>query len=110
MNLASLVLRIQPERRAAAEAALTALPGVECHAMSDDGKLIVTVEETPESSVASTLIAVHGVPEVLAVTLAYEHNPHLSSSPDSASNSSDPASPSSTLTPTTHSPCEEVQP
>ena len=44
MNLASLVLRIQPERRAAAEAALTALPGVECHAMSDDGKLIVTVE------------------------------------------------------------------
>ena len=101
MNLASLVLRIQPERRAAAEAALTALPGVECHAMSDDGKLIVTVEETPQSSVAETLIAVHGVPEVLAVTLAYEHNPHLSSFPDS-----DP----STLAPATHSPCEEVQP
>ena len=101
MNLASLALRIQPERRAAAEAALTALPGVECHAMSDDGKLIVTVEETPQSSVAETLIAVHGVPEVLAVTLAYEHNPHLSSFPDS-----DP----STLTPATHSPCEEVQP
>ena len=101
MNLASLVLRIQPERRAAAEAALTALPGVECHAMSDDGKLIVTVEETPQSSVAETLIAVQGVPEVLAVTLAYEHNPHLSSFPDS-----DP----STLTPATHSPCEEVQP
>ena len=101
MNLPSLVLRIQPERRVAAEAALTALPGVECHAMSDDGKLIVTVEETPQSSVAETLIAVHGVPEVLAVTLAYEHNPHLSSFPDS-----DP----STLTPATHSPCEEVQP
>ena len=101
MNLASLVLRIQPERRVAAEAALTALPGVECHAMSDDGKLIVTVEETSQSSVAETLIAVHGVPEVLAVTLAYEHNPHLSSFPDS-----DP----STLTPATHSPCEEVQP
>ena len=51
--------------------------------------------------VQETLIAVHGVPEVLAVTLAYEHNPHLSSFPDS-----DP----STLTPATHSPCEEVQP
>ena len=101
MNLASLVLRIQPERRIAAEDALTALPSVECHAISDDGKLIVTVEETPQSSVAETLIAVHGVPEVLAVTLAYEHNPHLSSFPDS-----DP----STLTPATHSPCEEVQP
>ena len=101
MNIASLVLRIRPETRAEAEAALCALPGVECHHMSDDGKLIVTVEETPQSSVAETLIAVHGVPEVLAVTLAYEHNPHLSSFPDS-----DP----STLTPATHSPCEEVQP
>ena len=69
--------------------------------MSDDGKLSVTVVEPPQSSVAETLIAVHGVPEVLAVTLAYEHNPHLSSFPDS-----DP----STLTPATHSPCEEVQP
>ena len=101
MGLASLVLRINPHQRIAAEAALGAFPGVECHAMSDDGKLIVTVEETPQSSVAETLIAVHGVPEVLAVTLAYEHNPHLSSFPDP-----DP----STLTPATHSPCEEVQP
>ena len=101
MNIVSLVLRIHPETRAEAEAALMAFPGVECHGMSDDGKLIVTVEETPQSSVAETLIAVHGVPEVLAVTLAYEHNPHLSSFPDS-----DP----STLTPATHSPCEEVQP
>ena len=94
MNIASLVLRIHPAQRAAAESALTALPGVECHGMSDDGKLIVTVEETAESSVSDTLIAVHSVPYVLAVTLAYENNPHLSS----------------TLSNPTDSPCEEVQP
>ncbi len=94
MNIASLVLRIQPAQRAAAETALIALPGVECHGMSDDGKLIVTVEETAESSVSDTLIAVHSVPYVLAVTLAYENNPHLSS----------------TLSNPTDSPCEEVKP
>ena len=94
MHIASLVLRIFPAQRAAAEAALTALPGVECHAMSDDGKLIVTVEETAQSSVSDTLIAVHSVPYVQAVTLAYENNPHLSS----------------TLSNPTDSPCEEVKP
>ena len=57
MNLASLVLRIQPERRVAAEAALTALPGVECHAMSDDGKLIVTVDAHGNTSAASIPLA-----------------------------------------------------
>ena len=41
MNIVSLVLRIHPETRAEAEAALTAYPGVECHGMSDDGKLVV---------------------------------------------------------------------
>ena len=81
MHIASLVLRIFPAQRAAAEAALTALPGVECHGMSEDGKLIVTVEETPSSSVSDILIAVHSLSYVQAVTLAYENNPHLSSSP-----------------------------
>ena len=43
MNIVSLVLRIKPETRAEAEAALCAFPGVQCHGMSDDGKLVVTV-------------------------------------------------------------------
>ena len=73
MNIASLVLRIRPETRAEAEAALRALPGVECHHMSDDGKLIVTVEDVPGAAMSDTLIAVHRVPQVLAATLAYEH-------------------------------------
>ena len=41
MNIVSLVLRIKPDSRADAEAALTAFPGVECHGMSEDGKLVV---------------------------------------------------------------------
>ena len=97
MNIASLVLRIFPAQRAAAEAALMALPGVECHGMSADGKLVVTVEETAESSVSDTMIAVHSVPYVLAVTLAYENNPHFSAT------STNPTEP-------TDSPCEEIKP
>ena len=73
MSLASLVLRIHPQRRSSAEAALTAFPGVECHGMSDDGKLVVTVEDADGAAMSDTLIALHRVPQVLAATLAYEH-------------------------------------
>ena len=72
MNIVSLVLRIHPETRAEAEAALTAYPGVECHGMSEDGRLIVTVEDAPGAAMSETLIAIHRIPEVLAATLAFE--------------------------------------
>jgi len=78
MNIVSLVLRIKPETRAEAEAALTAFPGVECHGMSDDGKLVVTVEDAEGAAMSDTLIALHRVPQVLAATLAYEHSDVLS--------------------------------
>ena len=77
MGLASLVLRINPHQRTAAEAALSAFPGVECHGMSDDGKLIVTVEDVPGAALSDTLIAIHRIPEVLAATLAFEANDSL---------------------------------
>ncbi|MGE5471263.1 MAG: chaperone NapD [Bacteroidota bacterium] len=73
MNIVSLVLRIHPETQRAAEAALTAFPGVECHGMSDDGRLVVTAESNEEGTLSDTLIAIHRIPEVLAATLAYEH-------------------------------------
>ena len=74
MSIASLVLRIRPETRSAAEAALMAFPGVECHGMSDDGKLVVTVEDVEGAAMSDTLIAIHRVPQVLATTLAYENS------------------------------------
>ncbi|MEI7612047.1 MAG: chaperone NapD [Betaproteobacteria bacterium] len=74
MSIASLVLRIRPETRAGAEAALLAFPGVECHGMSDDGKLVVTVEDVEGAAMSDTLIAIHRVPQILATTLAYENS------------------------------------
>ena len=98
MNIASLVLRIHPHTRAEAEAALAAYPGVECHGMSDDGKLVVTVEDTEGAAMSDTLIAIHRVPQVLAATLAYEHR-------DVQLSNHLPAP----LPQATNSPCEEAQ-
>lgn len=96
MNIVSLVLRVRPDTRPEAEAALHALPGVECHHMSDDGRLIVTVEDAPDAAMSDTLIAIHRVPQVLATTLAYEYTDNsISTTP--------------TQTPR-NSPCQEVKP
>ena len=96
MNIVSLVLRVRPDTRSEAEAALHALPGVECHHMSDDGRLIVTVEDAPGAAMSETLIAIHRVPQVLATTLAYEHTDEsLSTTPTPISR---------------NSPCQEVKP
>lgn len=84
MNIVSLVLRIHPETRLAAEAALTAMPGVECHDMSADGRLVATVEDAPGAAMSDTLIAIHRIPQVLAATLAYEYSDaQLTNFPDS---------------------------
>ena len=96
MNIVSLVLRVRPETRPEAETALHALPGVECHHMSDDGRLVVTVEDLPGAAMSETLIAIHRVPQVLAATLAYEHTD------DSISTIPTPIP--------RNSPCQEVQP
>jgi periplasmic nitrate reductase NapD len=93
MNIVSLVLRVRPEARAEAEAALIAFPGVECHGMSPDGKLVVTVEDADGVAMSDTLIAIHRVPQVLAATLAYEHRDVQVSNHQ----------------PTPNSPCEEAQ-
>ena len=83
MNITSLVLRIRPETQAAAQRALLALPGVECHQMSEDGRLIVTVEDADGAAMSDTLIAIHRVPEVLAAALAYEYSDaQLSNQPE----------------------------
>ena len=74
MSIASLVLRIHPETRSEAESALVAFPGVECHGMSEDGKLVVTVEDVEGAAMSDTLIAIHRVPQILAATLAYENS------------------------------------
>jgi nitrate reductase NapD len=84
MNIVSLVLRILPETRLATEAALTAMPGVECHEMSADGRLVATVEDAPGVAMSDTLIAIHRIPQVLATTLAYEYSDaQLTKYPDS---------------------------
>lgn len=73
MNLSSLVVHARPGKTPLLHAAMHGLPGVEVHAATDDGRLVVTVEECAESSVADTMMKIQTMEGVLSMSLAYHY-------------------------------------
>ena len=73
MNICSLVVHARPERLGGVQKDLEGMPGVEIHGRSDDGKLIVTVEDTSQSPAADTVMALHNVDGVLNAVLIYHY-------------------------------------
>ena len=73
MRLASLLLSVLPERRAALCAELAALPGVRVHQELPGSKLVVTVEDGPDHELMDSLLAAQGLPGVVCSTLTYEY-------------------------------------
>jgi nitrate reductase NapD len=73
MNICSLVVHVKPEVAPAVQARLEDLPGVEVHGGADLGKLVVTVEDSPDVQAADTITAIGGVQGVLSTVLIYHY-------------------------------------
>ncbi|HEB94905.1 MAG TPA: ferredoxin [Sedimenticola thiotaurini] len=73
MNVCSLVVHAHPEQSAAVKARLEEFPGVEVHGGGETGKLIVTVEDTDEDSVADTMMSFNAVDGVISSILIYHY-------------------------------------
>jgi nitrate reductase NapD len=68
-EVASVIVSALPGRRDLLKAQMLALPGVEIHAETPDGRFIVTVESTGQASAGDTLLALHRLDAVLAAAL-----------------------------------------
>jgi len=71
MNICGVLVQGRPADRTRIHAALTAMPGVEVHAETEAGQLVVTVEEAEQASAANTLVDINNVQGVLAASLVY---------------------------------------
>lgn len=71
MDVASAVVHAMPCSRDGVRAELQALPGVEIHAETPDGRFIVTVADTPGSPAADTVARLHSMRGVLAAAMDY---------------------------------------
>lgn len=79
-HIAGVVVHARPERLAAVRASLDNMAGLEVHATSPEGRLVVTVEGDARQAVADALTSLHRLDGVLSACLVYEHSETESSS------------------------------
>jgi len=73
VNISSAIIYAVPRRADIVRALLTALPGVEIHAETKDGRFIVTVEDLPGIPAADTVMRLHQLENVLYAAMVCEH-------------------------------------
>ncbi len=71
INISSLIVGVQPAMRDRVCAGLNGLPGVEVHACSDDGRMIVSLETCNERTTVDTFEAIRQLDGVLSASLVY---------------------------------------
>jgi nitrate reductase NapD len=72
-NICSCVVHARPGSGEGVAARLCALPGVEIHAGADVDKLVVTIEDTPDTLAADTIGTLNDIPGVINTVLIYHY-------------------------------------
>ena len=70
VHIASLIVRVRPERADAVASHIARMSGAEIHA-NEDGKIIVVLEAASERALADHMDALRQVPDVLMVSLVF---------------------------------------
>lgn len=74
MNITSAIVYALPNAHEALRRHLPALPGVEIHAETPDGRFIITIEDSADAaSVPDTVTALQGLEGVLSVAMVYQY-------------------------------------
>ena len=73
MNIAGVLVHARPDKADQVAARLDALPGVEVHQRSDDGRLVITVEDIDETTAGERLLEIQLFEGLLSASLVYHH-------------------------------------
>ena len=74
MNICGILVNSRPENVAAVTERLVAIAGIEVHAASDDGQMVITLEELEEDSTADKLFSIQDIEGVISASMIYHHN------------------------------------
>ncbi len=74
MNISSAILHIAPGRIDEARSALLAMSGLEIHAETPEGKMVVVLEDDDLESAANKYVALHAAPGVASVAMVYQYS------------------------------------
>ena len=73
MSISGLVLHVLPECVHSVSSEITGFPGVEVHAETDDGKLVVTIDCEKDSEATDTFVKFRDIDGVLSTSLIYNY-------------------------------------
>lgn len=73
MNICGCLVSAAPGTAERVRAEAEAMDGVEVHAVTEDGRLVVVVEDTASQRASETIMAIHQIGGVISVTLTYHH-------------------------------------
>ncbi|WP_423194163.1 chaperone NapD [Cupriavidus sp. H18C2] len=73
-HIAGIMVFAQPGQLDRVRHAIDAMTGVEVHAVSDAGKLVVTAEAPTSQAIVAQLTCLHQLEGVVSATLVYQHN------------------------------------
>lgn len=85
IDICGLLVQTRAERVSEVRERLARMPGVEVHAATDDGRLVVTVEGTAQHPALDTITGLVDVPGVAATSLVYQYSDHQAREQESAS-------------------------
>jgi nitrate reductase NapD len=71
MNISGVLVRAYPEQVTSVGESLVAMQGVEVHGNSDDGRIVVTVEQDDANLMSDVLTNMQTIPGVLAASMVY---------------------------------------
>ncbi len=71
MNISSAIVHARPRDLAVVQSGLASLEGVEVHAVSPEGKLIVTIETEDDSSNVATYECIGRLDGVMSAAMVY---------------------------------------
>ncbi len=73
IHISGIVVHAAPQNTEAVRTQLESIPGVEVHAASELGKMVVTLEKSSEQETADTFEQISKMPEVLSTAMVYHH-------------------------------------
>ena len=73
MNICGVLVHAAPDRAEDVVAAIRRIPGGEVHEFSENGRLVVTLEDTVDATAFDGLTSIHRLPGVVAASLVYHH-------------------------------------
>jgi len=73
MNISGVLVNALPANSESVKQKLEKIPGVEVHAVTEEGRMVVTIEDHDSRAMADTAMHLHDVPGVISAAMIYHH-------------------------------------